>query len=214
MIALINPLAEAYATGMSTATTDELLKEVYEKTLHNHTHAHMQSSYLQGSILRFISKLLQPKYILEIGTFTGFSALCLAEGLLPTGELHTIEIREQDALTAKDNFSKSKRANQLILHVGNAIDIIPTLPYTWDIVFIDADKTAYIDYYEMVLPLLSNNGIIIADNVLFHGQVLTTPVKGKNALAIDNFNKHVAADERTEQILLTVRDGLTIIKKK
>ena len=100
------------------------------------------------------------------------------------------------------------------MHVGNALNIIPALSYEWDIVFIDADKTGYIAYYEMVVPRLSKTGIIIADNVLFHGQVLEETIKGKNALAIDAFNKHVAADERTEQVMATVRDGLLLIKKK
>ena len=99
------------------------------------------------------------------------------------------------------------------MHIGNALDIIPQLPYQWDIVFIDADKTGYIEYYEMVLPRLSERGIIVADNVLFHGQVFESPVKGKSAIAIEAFNKHVAADARTEQVMLTVRDGLLLIKR-
>ncbi len=108
----------------------------------------------------------------------------------------------------------SKWNNQIHLHTGNARDIIPTLPYLWDIVFIDADKTGYIEYYELVVPQLQKNGLIIADNVLFHGQVLEQEITGKNAKAIDAFNKHVAADARTEQVMLTLRDGLTLIKRK
>ncbi|HAN39651.1 MAG TPA: methyltransferase, partial [Chitinophagaceae bacterium] len=129
-------------------------------------------------------------------------------------QLHTIEVRPEDAATAKSFFERSQYREQLILHTGNAIDIIPTLPYTWDLVFIDADKVGYIDYYEMVLPQLKQNGLIIADNVLFHGQVLQQPLTGKNAKAIHAFNEHVANDTRTEQVLLTMRDGLLIIKKK
>jgi len=158
--------------------------------------------------------LIQPQYILEIGSFTGYSALCLANGLTNTGALHTIELREADAETAALNFSKSTRNKQIHLHIGNALDIIPSLDFEWDLVFIDADKTAYIEYYELIVPRLSKKGMIIADNVLFHGQVLENPVTGKNAKAIQAFNEHVQADERTEQVLLTIRDGLVLIKKK
>ncbi|MCX6298812.1 MAG: class I SAM-dependent methyltransferase, partial [Bacteroidetes bacterium] len=142
------------------------------------------------------------------------SALCLANGLTDSGALHTIELREADAETAAHNFSKSTRNKQIHLHIGNALDIIPSLNFEWDLVFIDADKTAYIDYYELIVPRLSKKGMIIADNVLFHGQVLENPVTGKNAKAIQAFNEHVQADERTEQVLLTIRDGLVLIKKK
>jgi predicted O-methyltransferase YrrM len=158
--------------------------------------------------------MLQPKYILEIGTFTGYSALCLAEGLAHNGELHTIEIRKEDAEIAIKNFKFVEKNKQLILHCGEAQRIIPTLPYQWDLVFIDADKVSYIEYYEMVLPQLSERGFIVADNVLFHGQVLEDTIEGKNARAIDEFNKHVANDLRVEQVMLTVRDGLLLIKKK
>ena len=162
----------------------------------------------------FQQKKFTAKYILEIGTFTGYSALCLATGLRSDGELHTIEIRNEDALIASENFKKSKQANQLNLHIGNALEIIPGLPYQWDLVFIDADKVAYIDYYEIIVPKLNTGAVIIADNVLFHGQVLEATIKGKNALAIHAFNEHVANDNRTEQVLLTIRDGLSIIRKK
>jgi caffeoyl-CoA O-methyltransferase len=213
MIELINPMAENYAAKLTT-NDDALLQQVYQSTINNHPHAHMISGHVQGQFLALISSLLKPTYILEIGTFTGYSALCLAKGLQPNGELHTIELREEDAQTAQENFSQSAYSNQLFLHIGKAQNIIPTLQKKWDLVFIDADKTSYINYYELVLPLLNKNGIIIADNVLFHGQVLTEPLKGKNAIAIHNFNNHVNNDTRTEQVLLTIRDGLMMIKKK
>lgn len=210
---LVNALAEQYAEKISSANDDFLL-QIHEQTMQTHAHAHMLSSRVQGKFLTFISTILQPVYILEIGTFTGYSALCLAKGLTKNGELHTIELREEDSATAKENFSKSLFSQQLFLHTGNAKEIIPSLNKQWDLVFIDADKTAYIDYYEMIVPKLSEKGIIIADNVLFHGQVLEENIKGKNAKAIDDFNRHVANDIRTEQVLLTVRDGLLMIKKK
>ena len=208
---LINKKAEAYAQNFS-SKEDALLAEIAAYT-NRHPNAQMLSGHVQGKILEILSCLLQPEKILEIGTFTGYSALCLAKGLQHDGELHTIELREQDAKTAKDFFSKSLHNKKIVLHVGNAIDIISTLHQVWDIVFIDADKTGYIDYYELTLPHVKQNGLIIADNVLFHGDVLEENIKGKNAKAIHAFNVHVANDKRVEQVILTVRDGLMIMRK-
>ena len=211
MTELLNKKAEDYAQHFS-SKEDELLEEVATFT-HQHPHAQMLSGHVQGKILETISCLLQPKRILEIGTFTGYSALCLAKGLPPGGVLHTIELREDDALTARHFFSKSLQNNKIVLHEGNALEIIPTLREEWDIVFIDADKVSYIDYYELTLPNVRPNGLLIADNVLFHGEVLEDNVKGKNAKAIHAFNEHVANDNRVEQVMLTVRDGLLLIRK-
>jgi predicted O-methyltransferase YrrM len=210
---LINSLVEKYADTF-TSPEDALLKKINEETYATHADAQMLSGHVQGKLLEFISTLIQPKYILEIGTFTGYSAICLAKGLQANGELHTIELRTEDANICGKNFEQSELHKKIHLHIGNALDIIPTLPYLWDLVFIDADKPGYITYYEMVIQRLNDNGLIIADNVLFHGQVLEEPITGKNALAIDAFNKHVKTDERTEQLMLTVRDGLLFIKKK
>lgn len=209
---IVSVLAEKYIADCSPIDDIELYK-IYVNTLQTHAHQHMQSSWIQGQFLTFMSCILQPKYILEIGTFTGFSALCLAKGLQPTGELHTIELRETDATTAQQNFSISPQKNQIHLHCGNAKEIIPTLPYQWDLVFIDADKTSYVDYYKMVFPNLSKNGVIIADNVLFHGQVFDENITGKSAKAINEFNKYVANDKAAKQVILTVRDGLMLIRK-
>lgn len=205
--------AEAYALAF-TSSENELLAEISAYTAANHPHAHMLSGEVQGKFLSFLSTIMRPKYVLEIGTFTGYSALCLTEGLQSGGELHTIECREEDATTARNYFSKSKRNHQIHLHVGNAAEIIPNLDFPWDLVFIDADKTGYIGYYDQIVPRLNKGGIILADNVLFHGQVLEEPITGKNAKAIHAFNEHVKADTRTEQVLLTIRDGLLLIKKK
>ena len=210
---LVHPLVEAYAEKFS-SSDDALLAQIQIETKEQHPHAHMLSGPVQGRLLAFLSKMIQAERILEIGSFTGYSALCLAEGLSESGELHTIELREEDAKTAVSNFSKSKRNKQIHLHIGNAKEIIPTLDMEWDLVFIDADKTGYIDYYELIVPRLSKNGWIIADNVLFHGQVFDDPITGKSAKAIQAFNEHVLADVRTEQVLLTIRDGLFLIKKK
>lgn len=210
---IVNPLAEQYAARFS-SLEDDVLKQINDDTVLNHPHAHMLSGHVQGKFLQFISNIISPKYVLEIGTFTGYSAICLAKGLQKGGELHTIEIREDDAKTARENIKTADLENLIFLHTGNALDIIPKLSQPWDLVFIDADKQGYIAYYELVLPRLSPNGIIIADNALFHGEVLGEVIKGKNAKSIHAFNQHVQADTRVEQVLLTLRDGLLLIKKK
>lgn len=209
----IEKIAEDYAEKFTTKL-DDALQKIYDDTLANHEHAHMMSSDVQGKFLEFISTLLQPKYILEIGTFTGFSAICLAKGLQQNGELHTIELREDDANTAWKNICSAGMEQKIHLHTGDAREIIKKLNYNWDLVFIDADKTSYITYYEEVLKRLSSRGWILADNVLFHGQVLDEKIDNKSAIAIAQFNDHVLKDMRTEQVLLTVRDGLLLIKKK
>lgn len=209
----VSEVVSAYAAQYS-SPEPELLRSVAAQTIASHPQAHMLSGHLQGRFLAMISKLVQPDFILEIGTFTGYSALCLAEGLSEQGQLHTIESRLSEQLTARENFNLSARARQLILHGGDAKQIIPQLPFTWDLVFIDADKTGYIDYYELILPRLRKGGMILADNVLFHGEVLYPPLKGKNAKAIQAFNEHISADERVEKVLLTLRDGLLLVQKK
>jgi len=209
----INPLANDYTQAYSNATPS-YLKSLFEETLATHEHGHLQSSWTQGGFLSFISKMLAPTHILEIGSFTGFSALCLAEGLTSNGALHTIELREEDAQKVKAAFDINSRSKQLHIHIGDAKEIIPTLQKKWDLVFIDADKTSYIEYYNLVLPLLNDKGIIIVDNVLFHGDVLEESIKGKSAKAIQAFNEHVLLDQKTEQVMLTIRDGLTLIRKK
>ncbi|MGN6194314.1 MAG: O-methyltransferase [Ginsengibacter sp.] len=210
---LINEKANDYATSFS-EPTDELLKEIEDFTLNHHAHSNMLSGPLQGKLLEMMSKIIRPKLILEIGTFTGYSALCLAKGLQPDGFLHTIELRDEDATISKNYFAKSSHSSQIVLHRGNALEIIPQLKETWDLIFIDADKTNYINYYELTLPHLKSGGVILADNVLFHGDVLKENISGKNAVAINAFNEHVAKDERVQQVIITVRDGLMMILKK
>ena len=209
----IEKVAENYAERF-TSGLDDVLQKIYDDTIANHPEAHMMSSAVQGKFLECISSLLQPKYILEIGTFTGFSAICLAKGLQTGGELHTIELRDDDANTAWKNISAAGVNDKIHLHTGDAREIIKQLNYSWDMVFIDADKTSYITYYEAALERLSERGWILADNVLFHGEVLEDKIEGKSAKAIVEFNNHVLNDRRTEQVFLTVRDGLLLIKKK
>ena len=209
----IHPLANEYAAQYSNATPS-YLKEVYESTLATHPHADMQSSWTQGGFLSLISKLLQPKYILELGTFSGFSAMCLAEGLVNEGQLHTLELREPDGINAQNNINQSPHKDKIKIHVGDAIETLQHLTAPWDIVFIDADKVNYGKYYQMIFPFVKKNGLIIADNVLFHGEVFSETLKGKNAKAIHAFNEMIVSDQLADTVLLTVRDGLSLIRKK
>ena len=210
---LIDPLAQAYAEKYS-SKPGSLLQEIEEYTAAHHPEAQMLSGPLQGKVLEMISVLLRPRRILEIGTFMGYSAICLAEGLVEGGRLHTIELRDEDASRAEAYFRRANREDRIILHRGNALAIIPALDEVWDIVFIDADKVSYGEYYELVLPRVRPGGLIIADNVLFHGQVLAEQVGGKSAKAIQAFNELVGADETVEKVMLTIRDGLFFIRKK
>ena len=209
----IQQAANDYVAHYSDATP-AYLRPMYEQTLLSHPHAHLQSNWNQGGFLSFFSKLISPQSILEIGTFTGFSTLCLAEGLTATGTLDTIELRAEEANAARVHFNASAKGQQIISHIGDAKNILPTLHKQWDLVFIDADKTGYIEYVNLVLPMLSDKGVIIADNVLFHGQVFEEQITGKNALAIHAFNEYILAHKGIEKIMLTVRDGLTLIRKK
>lgn len=210
---IISKELEAY-TSLYSSALDPLLQEICDFTIANHPCAQMLSSKEQGLLLQFISRITQPKRILEIGTFTGFSGLCLASGLAENGELHTLELRSEDAATAQSYFDRSTSKQKIHLHIGNASQIIPTLHEQWDMVFIDADKTGYINYYELVLPNLKPNGLILVDNVLYDGEVLNDPITGKNPKAIAAFNEMVKNDTRVEQVILTVRDGLSLIRKR
>lgn len=209
---LVPEKVESYAKRF-TSPPDELIQLVEQNTEAHHKHAHMLSGSTQGKLLEFVSMMLKPLKILEIGTFTGFSALSLVKGLQPGGMLHTIELRKEDADTAQKYFDESIHKDRIHLHQGDAMEIVPSMEELWDLVFIDADKVNYINYYELTLQKLNVGGFIIVDNVLFHGQVLEDHIKGKNAVAIHAFNEHVRNDRRVEQVFLTVRDGIMIIKK-
>jgi caffeoyl-CoA O-methyltransferase len=210
---IINPLAEIYAARFTTPT-DALLQEIESYTYAHHPESQMLSGPVQGKMLELFSCMIRPERILEVGTFMGYSALCLVKGLGSTGRLHTLELRSEDAARAQGYFSKSLYSDRIISHVGNALNIITELKENWDLVFIDADKVNYINYYELTLPQLKKGGFILADNVLFHGEVLEDPISGKNAMAIDAFNRHVKEDPRVHHMLMTVRDGVMLIQKK
>jgi caffeoyl-CoA O-methyltransferase len=209
---IVHPSAQQYSEKY-TSPEDALLKEVADFTYKNHPHAHMLSGHLQGKLLEMMSLMIQPERILEIGTFTGYSALCLAKGLKENGKLHTLELREQDAATAQNFFNRSSLKEKIVLHIGEAAELIGQLQETWDLVFIDADKENYIHYFNLILPKLRANGFILADNVLFHGQVLEEEIKGKNAKAIQAFNDFIIERRDIEKLMLPVRDGLYVIRK-
>ncbi len=209
---LILPQVQAYAENYSTSE-DDLLKKVADFTNKNHAEPHMLSGHLQGKLLESVSFMIRPRRILEIGTFTGYSALALAKGLADDGLLHTIELREDDAKKAKEFFGQSQYVKKIILHAGSALDILPTLQETWDLVFIDADKPTYIEYFNLVLPKLRKNGFILADNIFFHGQVFDDEVKGRSAKGIQAFNEMIRQRNDIDKMILTIRVGLFLIRK-
>ena len=210
---IVNPLAEAYAERFSSPES-LLLQSISVYTMANHAEPQMLSGHVQGKFLEMISHLLRPRRVLEIGTFMGYSALCLAAGLAEGGYLHTIELRDEDADRAAGYFRQANYQDRIILHRGHALEIIPALKEDWDLVFIDADKVNYGEYYKLVLPRVRPGGLIIADNVLFHGQVLEKEISGKSARGIQAFNELIEKDETVEKVMLTVRDGLFFIRKK
>jgi caffeoyl-CoA O-methyltransferase len=209
---IVNAIAQQYAEKF-TSPEGPLLEEIAAYTNTTHAKAHMLSGHLQGKFLEMISCMMAPKYILEIGTFTGYSALCLAKGLQPDGELHTIELREDDANVANSFIKRSALGRQIKIHIGDALPIIDELDYTWDLVFIDADKVSYTTYFNRVLPKVRQGGFILADNVLFHGEVLTPDIKGKNPKAIQAFNEYIQQRTDVEKVLLPLRDGIYLIRK-
>lgn len=175
----------------------------------------MCSGHYQGRVLSMLCKMIRPKNVLEIGTFTGYSALCIAESLPEKGVLHTIEIEDELEDFILENFRLSPYADKIKLHIGRALDIIPNLNERFDLVFMDADKREYWDYFEAVLPQLNTGGFIIADNTLWDGKVLEkTHPNDKQTQEIIRFNDLIAKDNRVERVILPVRDGLTIIRKK
>ncbi|HEX3167046.1 MAG TPA: O-methyltransferase [Chitinophagaceae bacterium] len=210
---LINPLVQEYAEKFSSAE-DALLHEVADYTIKNHPEHQMLSGHLQGKFLEMASMMIGPRRILEIGTFTGYSALCLAKGLTDDGQLHTIELRQKDAATAKGFFDRSLYKEKIILHTGDAKKIVSILDETYDLVFIDADKPGYIEYFNLIFPKVRKNGFIFADNIFFHGQAIETEASGKNAKAIKAFNEFIYNRTDIEKMILTLRDGLYLIRKK
>lgn len=189
----------------------ELTKETWQKVLN----PRMLSGAFQGRILSMITKLIQPKSILEIGTYTGYSALCLAEGLHKDGEIITLDKNEELETLQNKYFEKSGFRNKITQHVGNAIEIIPTLDKKFDLVFIDADKSNYINYFHLIINKMNSGGIILSDNVLWSGKVVEElDPKDKDTKVLLEYNRLLNEDERIETVLLPIRDGLTISRVK
>ena len=210
----LDPKIEQYAINYSDPES-KLLNELNRQTHLNILQPRMLSGHLQGRILSFFSKALKPENILEIGTYTGYSALCLAEGLINNGILHTIDINEELASFTKKFFDKSKYKNQIIFHVGDALELIPKIQLQWDLVFIDADKENYSNYFDLIIEKVRPGGWIIADNVLWSGKVLEATTKNdKETQAIKAFNYKINLDKRVSNLLLPVRDGMMILIKK
>lgn len=185
--------------------------ETYQKVLQ----PRMLSGHYQGRVLSVLSKLIRPKVVLEIGTFTGYSALCLAEGLSPQGVLHTIDINEELVDFQRSYFDKSDYGSQIFQHLGPAVDIIPTLDTKFDLVFMDADKPNYINYFHQIIDKLNPSGVIISDNVLWSGKVIETldPNDTSTQIVLD-YNKLLKEDQRLETVLLPIRDGLSVSIRK
>lgn len=191
----------------------QLLKELDIETHQKIMQPRMLSGHFQGRVLSMLSKIINPKNILEIGTYTGYAALCLAEGLQKNGTLDTIDINEELVEIQEKYFGLSDHKNQITSHLGNALEIIPTLNKKFDLVFIDADKENYINYYNMIVPMMNKGGIILSDNVLWSGKVLEElNPKDMSTKILMEYNRIINKDSRVETVLLPIRDGLTITK--
>ena len=174
----------------------------------------MASGHIQGRLLKMLVTMIRPKMVLELGTYSGYSGLCIAEGLEEGAHLHTVEINDEQEDFTLPWFQRSPYADKITMHIGDAMDIVPRLGLTFDMAFIDADKRRYVEYYEMVLHHLAPGGYILADNTLWDGHVVEENVHDAQTLGIMAFNDLVAADERGEKVILPLWDGLTIIRKK
>lgn len=206
-------LIAAYAEK-HTSPESELLHELNRQTHLRTTRARMLSGHLQGRFLSLLSHLQRPRFILEIGTFTGYSALCLAEGLHPEGQLLTLDNNPETNAMARSFFARSPYANRIELREGDARQSIAALPGPFDLVFIDADKENYATYFDLVVDKVASGGLIIADNVLWSGKVVDGDANDKDTQSLKTFNEKVTADPRVENILVPLRDGLMIARKK
>ena len=200
--------ADAHTSGES-----DVLRELREHCYANYEDKAMLSGFFQGRVLSMLSHMVQPQVVLEIGTYLGYSALCLAEGLADGGKVITLDVNEETNTVARSFVEKTEYKNKIEFILAPAANIIPNLTETFDIVFIDADKPNYANYYNLVFDKLRDGGFIIADNVLWSGRVLDGE-KDENTQALADFNEMVLADERVENVLLPIRDGLMVIRKR
>lgn len=191
----------------------QLLKELDKETHQKIMQPRMLSGHFQGRVLSMLSKIINPKHILEIGTYTGYAALCLAEGMQKNGTLDTIDINEELVEIQEKYFGLSDYKNQITTHLGDALEIIPSLNKRFDLVFIDADKENYINYYNMIVPMMNKGGIILSDNVLWSGKVLEElNPKDTSTKVLVEYNKLINEDLRVETVLFPIRDGLTVTR--
>jgi caffeoyl-CoA O-methyltransferase len=201
---------DSYVTSHS-QPEPELLQELQRETWQKVLQPRMLSGHLQGRVLSMLSKLIAPEYILEIGTYTGYSAICLAEGMRPEGRLHTIDINEELHDFQRRYFDRSGYGKQIVQHTGNALEIIPELQADFDLVFIDADKCNYPAYLELLLPRLKSGAVILSDNVLWSGKVVAPVAEDDiDTIALIRYNKMLNEHPRLETVVLPIRDGLTI----
>lgn len=193
---------------------DDFLRELDRETHLKVLRSRMLSGHLQGQILSMISYMIRPKSILELGTFTGYSALCLAKGLAEGGVLHTIEIDDELESVARKYFEKSGMGDQIIQHIGDAREIIPTIEGMFDLVFVDADKREYPDYYRLVFDRIPVGGFLLADNILWNGKVVEPEAADEEQTrGILDFNDMVQNDQRVQNVILPVRDGIMLLQK-
>jgi len=205
---------EDYILAHGDAEPDYLAK-INRKTHLKMINPRMLSGHLQGRVLSMLSKMIQPERVLEVGTYTGYSAICLAEGLSAKGKLHTIECDDELEDFIRENIESSPYQEQIVLHIGDAKKLIPEIDEMFDLVFLDADKREYQVYYDAVFPKLKNGAYMLVDNTLWDGKVLLeVHDKDNQTEAIRKFNDYVAADKRVEKLILPLRDGLTMIRKK
>ncbi len=188
------------------------LAKLYRHTQLTRLYPRMCSGHIQGRMLKMLTQMISPMRVLELGTFTGYSALCMAEGMPDGAELHTVELDDEYADDIRSFFEAAPCGGKITLHIGDALELTRQLPGPWDMVFIDANKRQYSEYYEAVLPLVPSGGYIIADNTLWSGKV-TEDCHDAQTDAIRRFNDLVAADPRVEKVILPLRDGMTIIRK-
>ena len=200
--------------GRHTSPEEEALCWLAHQTHLRTVHPRMLSGLVQGRFLSMVSAMLTPKKILEIGTFTGYSALCLAKGLAPEGMLHTIECNDELEELIRQGISKAGRTEQIVLHIGDALNLIPQMDDLFDLVYIDGDKREYVAYYEASMSKLRLGGFVLADNALWDGKVLEEPLpKDAQTQGIAAFNAHVQVDSRVENVLLPLCDGVMLVRK-
>ena len=208
----ISPELENYIANHS-EDEPKLLQELDRETHLKVLQPRMLSGHFQGRVLSILSKLINPKCILEIGTYTGYSAICLAEGLKKDGTLHTIDINEELQELQRTYFDKSGFGDRIVQHLGNALDLIPGIDSNFDLVFIDADKENYSRYFDLIIEKMNPGGIILSDNVLWSGKVLKeAKPNDKSTIALKAYNKKLKEDKRVETVLLPIRDGLTLCR--